>query len=652
MLRRLRTPVLISSGLAIALSIATFGFGAANAASGRPAVGMACTPWVDRDAGISQRLGNKLCRVEFRITTSASEMDAVIGAYAAVGVQVQPLAGFDLRDRGLPSSAEAQNLRSWAARFGPSGTFWQGKSNPVPITNIEFGNETSYSYQSSDNSTGAYAGRAQTYALRAKEAAQSLSGTGVGLLIQLDDADGWPWVSNMKAAVPDLDRYAAGWTVHPYGTSGLSKVQRVLSQAASAGWSSDIPLFFTEWGLATDNGRTLSDNYGFSPSMTYSDAAATVRATMAAWNSAFGSRLSEVIYYMITDLRESGASGEREDYFGAVKLDGSDKGALTTELRNWFGGSAPTPAPAPAPTPAPAPAPTPAPAPAPTPAPAPAPTPAPAPKPAPTPAPAPKPAPTPAPAPKPAPTPASAPAKAATPATGAATTPSATTPAVTTPASPSPRTSNRKSSTKRKANGWGQSTLAVPGAYTIEWDGRIFGSAGLLRSYVTARGIDWSDFLVKHPAVAEQAALPSVAWNKKVFYDQASLAHELAKLKVPYRKWATSHPTAAAILAGRMVASAEARPARVVATPAVTWDSIGFTSAQGLRIYMNQRNRNWNAFLSTHPKIVQQLKLASVSLDETLFYSRQALSGWLTSHNTTLAKWSANHPGAAEKLMP
>jgi hypothetical protein len=49
---------------------------------------------------------------------------------------------------------------------------------------------------------------------------------------------------------------------------------------------------------------------------------------------------------------------------------------------------------------------------------------------------------------------------------------------------------------------------------------------------------------------------------------------------------------------------------------------------------------------------VQQLKLTSVSLDGTLFFSRRALSGWLTSHNTGISKWSANHPGAAEKLMP
>ena len=55
----------------------------------------------------------------------------------------------------MPSTSEAQNLASWAAAYGPGGSFWQGKSYPAntAVTRIEFGNETSYSYQFSDNSS-------------------------------------------------------------------------------------------------------------------------------------------------------------------------------------------------------------------------------------------------------------------------------------------------------------------------------------------------------------------------------------------------------------------------------------------------------------------------------------------------------------------
>ena len=633
MSRPLRIPLLVLSGLAVALAVAAIGFGASSAASGSPVVGVACTPWVARDVPINQRLGNKLCRVEFSITASFSDMDTVIGAYAAAGVQVQPLAGFDLRSRGLPTTSEAQGLKAWALRYGPGGSFWQGKANPVPIVNIEFGNETSYSYQGNYGgaSDPAYATMAKTYALRAKDAAQALAGSGVGLLIQLDDADGWPWVSNLKAAVPDLDHYAAGWTVHPYGTSGTSKVQRVLSQAASAGWSSSVPLYFTEWGLATDNGRTLSDNYGFSPSMTYAGAATTLQSTMADWNSAFGSRLSEVIYYMITDLAGSGASTDREDYFGAVTNSGADKGALTAALRTLVGGS-PTAAPAPTPAPAPAPAPAPTPAPAP--------------------APAPKTATT-TPVPVPAPAPA---AKTTTTTTSTTNTTTTTTPAPVTVApttNPVSRSSNRRFR-GRNAGGNAPSTLSLATTYVTEWDGRLFPNAGALRGYLTGRGVVWSEFLARHPAVAKQAGLPSVTWNGRQFFDQASLTHELTRQGLAYRVWAKSHATAAAILAGRAVASVKQQPVtRSLADAAViSWAGVGFTSARGLRTYVTQQGRSWDAFLAEHPAIVGRLHLTSVTMDRTPFFSRGALATWLGAHGSALATWSANHPGVAERLMP
>ena len=195
------------------------------------------------------------------------------------------------------------------------------------------------------------------------------------------------------------------------------------------------------------------------------------------------------------------------------------------------------------------------------------------------------------------------------------------------------------------------SRSAVTGPHALEWDGRIFGSAGPLRSYVTARGIDWSLFLSKHPAVTGQAALPSVSWNGKAFYDQASLTRALATLKISYRKWANGHPSAAAVLAGRMVAAVEQKAARTIPTPVIIWNNIGFTNAHGLRVYLTQHNRNVDSFLAAHPTIVTKLKLTSVNLDGTTFYTRKALAGWLTSHHTTLAKWSANHPTAAAKLM-
>ncbi len=103
-----------------------------------------------------QKLGAHTARLEVAIGTPASQLEPAVAAFAQAGVRLLLLAGFD---GTLPSPAQAQNLAGWAARFGPGGTFWQGKSYPAgtAVTDIEFGNETSYSYQFSDNSSSAYA---------------------------------------------------------------------------------------------------------------------------------------------------------------------------------------------------------------------------------------------------------------------------------------------------------------------------------------------------------------------------------------------------------------------------------------------------------------------------------------------------------------
>ena len=123
-----------------------------------------------------QQLGAHTARMEFSINTPVSQMESIDGRLRAGRRRPLLLAGFDGR---LPSTGEAQNLAGWAAAFGPGGTFWQGKSYPASaaVTDIEFGNETSYSYQFSDTSSASnwyalssYVARAQTYALRFKDA--------------------------------------------------------------------------------------------------------------------------------------------------------------------------------------------------------------------------------------------------------------------------------------------------------------------------------------------------------------------------------------------------------------------------------------------------------------------------------------------------
>jgi hypothetical protein len=279
-------------------------------------------------------LGAHTARIEFGIGTSASSMASVIDAYARAGIRPLLLATFYGR---TPTTAEAQSLAGWAAMYGPGGSFWAGKSYPAntAVTDIEFGNETSYSYQFSDNSLSTYAARAQSYALRAKDAASAIAAANpnVGLLVQGDNAvNQSAWVVNMLKAVPDLGQRVAGWTIHPYGPNWASRIDSTINSAAAAG-SRALPIWVTEWGISTDNGRCLSDNYGFDKCMSYSTAASVLHTALAGMVSRYGSRLGAFFLYQAHDQAASGTQTGREAYFGAEQSGGSTKGAYTTEAK-------------------------------------------------------------------------------------------------------------------------------------------------------------------------------------------------------------------------------------------------------------------------------------------------------------------------------
>jgi hypothetical protein len=290
-----------------------------------------------------QQLGAHTARMEFSIDTPVSQMESIVGAYAQAGVRPLLLAGFEGR---LPNTAEAQNLASWAAAFGPGGTFWQGKSYPASaaVTDIEFGNETSYSYQYPETSSASdwyalpsYAARAQTYALRFKDAETSIQAANpnVGLLAQADDGgSGTPtWVNNMFAAVPDLAGRVAGWTVHPYGPHWEATINRLVSSTQAAGAPSTIPIYATEWGLSSDNGRCVEENFGFNKCMSYGEAASTLESSIAAMRAKYGSRLRDVYLFQARDQQSSGSSTEREAYCGALQTNQATKGVYTSAVQ-------------------------------------------------------------------------------------------------------------------------------------------------------------------------------------------------------------------------------------------------------------------------------------------------------------------------------
>jgi hypothetical protein len=279
------------------------------------------------------KLAAKLVRIDMGVGQTVQELEPIIGGYAADGIRVLPLADFH---GTMPTPEEASNLANWAKAFGPGGSFWAGRSDgQFAIHAIEFGNETSYSYQYSNDTPSGYASRAQTYALRFAEAATAMrsANPGVGLLAQGDAGNaGSLWVENMFKAVPNLGQLVAGWTIHPYGPGWRPRLQALISETAAQGAQSTIPVDITEWGLTTDNGRCLEENYGWNKCMTYTEAGEDLTRTVKEMHEVLGSRFGMLLLYKIRDQKATGASTEREAYFGALQSELQPKGAYTTAV--------------------------------------------------------------------------------------------------------------------------------------------------------------------------------------------------------------------------------------------------------------------------------------------------------------------------------
>ncbi|HEX4467089.1 MAG TPA: hypothetical protein VH025_07865 [Solirubrobacteraceae bacterium] len=264
-------------------------------------------------------LGAKTARISV-------EYNEVSGSFIAeeaswyVNKGTTPLILFDFTGK-MPSAAQAKGITALARIPG--------------LKLIEFGNETNYNYQYKDEpSQASYKARARTYAERFVEAAQALKPFGIGLLAQGSPGStkSSVWLNEMFAAEPELTKYVSGWTVHPYGTKGPSEMEETVADLAAHGDRS-LPIDVTEWGVATDNGRALEDNFGFPVNMTYAQAGAQLKESVATLRRAAGGRLRSFIVYQVRDQQKTGASTSREAYFGALQHELQKKGAYTEAVQ-------------------------------------------------------------------------------------------------------------------------------------------------------------------------------------------------------------------------------------------------------------------------------------------------------------------------------
>jgi hypothetical protein len=283
-------------------------------------------------------LGAKLVRIAFEVTTSPAEMEAVVAGYAARGIRVLPIARFD---GTLPTPAQARGLAAWAATYGPGGSFWVGRSDgQLAIQSIELGNETSYGYQYGDNAGDAsYRVRAESYALRLREADEAIAATGVhvGLLAQADDWTG-DWMNGMYAAVPNLDQYVAGWVIHPYH-HWRSRMEALLEQLSAHHAPASIPIDVTEFGLTTDDGNCIGEDEEYNACMSYSEAASILTSTVSEMRELLGGRLGMLLLYQVRDQRNTDTSTDDEYFYGALQHELQPKGEYTTAVQKLLASS-------------------------------------------------------------------------------------------------------------------------------------------------------------------------------------------------------------------------------------------------------------------------------------------------------------------------
>jgi hypothetical protein len=251
-----------------------------------------------------------------------------IKRYSERGITVQPVVTFDGR---MLSPAEVQGLVAMDKLPG--------------VKDIELGNETSFSYQYHDSyAASTYKERARLYAVRVKEAAEALAPHGIGVLAQAEDGGSGSanWVKEMFAAVPNLSRYVAGWTIHPYSnqhsstqpdTYGVPKMERMVSNLAEEN-DTTTPIDVTEWGVSTDNGPALNNG----TSLTYTEAGRIVETTIPKLVAAAKRHpIATFLVYQLRDQREHGSSNDHEYFFGTLTHTGASKGGYTTALEKLMG---------------------------------------------------------------------------------------------------------------------------------------------------------------------------------------------------------------------------------------------------------------------------------------------------------------------------
>ena len=235
--------------------------------------------------------------------------------------------------------------------MGPNGTLWAqtGLSNSLAVTRIEFGNEVlkrrSVPRRWLTTAAGIrlrpYRQIAVGYGAAYVSAVQAVAAAdpSVRVLAVADSPGNVPqWLQGHVLPAPRTSAaMSRGGCCIPTVISGRPRSTPRWPPRPAWGASNSIPVFITEFGVATDNGNCLNNNYGYNTCMTYGQAAAAVATQIAGMEADLGSRLQELDVYSTSDLSQPGATSDSESYFGALQVLGATKGAYTSEVEDFLG---------------------------------------------------------------------------------------------------------------------------------------------------------------------------------------------------------------------------------------------------------------------------------------------------------------------------
>lgn len=289
-------------------------------------------------AQIAQSLGVHLSRsYDHGPSAPVSEIQNTCQTYQSRGVRPFILCNWS-------SALTPGNIAQWAAAVGPGGSWYQAHPEwaSMAVQHIEMGNEWFYNYRGGINQA-----KCQAYATAFRDTALAVRAANphVGLLFMTDiDNQGTSAYNNMidwfYQAVPNIHDYMAGITFHTYGPPSSSnvfpKMTDILNRMASHGAPNTIKIWITEDGISSDNGRALTDNYGWPVNMTYAQAGAGLRQKLSALlaHSVVGPRLAVWTNYQAHDQQPSGSGNNRESFFGVVQSNQAAKGDMTQSVRD------------------------------------------------------------------------------------------------------------------------------------------------------------------------------------------------------------------------------------------------------------------------------------------------------------------------------